>query len=51
MEKVALLKCDEYDVDLIEKKLLEGFKLLGGEKFLRELIPAGSKVLLRTFSA
>ncbi|MDP4179278.1 MAG: DUF362 domain-containing protein [Bacillota bacterium] len=47
MEKVALLKCTDYDVDLIEKKLLEGFQLLGGEKFLRELIPAGSRVLLK----
>lgn len=47
MERVALLKCEEYDVDLIEKKLREGFELLGGEKFLKELIPVNSKVLLK----
>lgn len=47
MEKVALLRCDEYDVDLIEKKLREGFQLLGGDSFLRQLIPQNSKVLLK----
>lgn len=47
MEKVALLKCDSYDVDLIEKKLREGFELLGGNKYLKELIKKDSKVLLK----
>lgn len=47
MDRVALLKCDEYNVDLIENKLREGFNLLGGEKFLRELIPHNSRVLLK----
>ena len=47
MENVALLKCMEYDVDLIEKKLREGFELLGGHEFLRKLIPLDSKVLLK----
>lgn len=47
MEKVALLRCEEYDVELIEKKLREGFELLGGDKFLKELIPYNSKVLLK----
>lgn len=47
MEKVALLKCEEYDVALIEKRLREGFKLLGGHSYLRKLIPFGSKVLLK----
>ncbi len=47
MEKVALLKCDKYDVDLLEKKLREGFELLGGDEFLRSLIPQNSKVLLK----
>jgi uncharacterized protein (DUF362 family)/Pyruvate/2-oxoacid:ferredoxin oxidoreductase delta subunit len=47
MEKVALLKCDEYDVDLLEKKLREGFALLGGEAYLKKLIPHNSKVLLK----
>jgi uncharacterized protein (DUF362 family)/Pyruvate/2-oxoacid:ferredoxin oxidoreductase delta subunit len=47
LEKVALLKCESYDVDLIEYKIREGFNLLGGEKFLRELIPPNSKVLLK----
>ena len=47
MEKVALLKCTDYDVDKIEKKLREGFELLGGISFLRELIPENSKVLLK----
>ena len=47
MENVALLKCMEYDVDLIEKKLREGFELLGGDDFLKKLIPTNSKVLLK----
>lgn len=47
MEKVALLKCTDYDVDLIEKTLREGFEILGGKTFLRELIPENSKVLLK----
>lgn len=47
MEKVALLRCEEYDVDLIEKKLREGFDLLGGDEFLKELIPYNCKVLLK----
>jgi len=47
MEKVALLKCTDYDVDNIEKTLREGFELLGGASFLRTLIPEKSKVLLK----
>ena len=47
MENVALLKCIEYDVDLVEKKLREGFELLGGDGFLKKLIPKNSKVLLK----
>ncbi len=47
MTKIALLKCEDYDVKNIEKKLREGFKLLGGEEFLRKLIPLNSKVLLK----
>ncbi|WP_238881864.1 DUF362 domain-containing protein [Clostridium sp. YIM B02551] len=47
MERVALLKCTEYDVDIIEKKLREGFELLGGTTFLKTLIPKDSKVLLK----
>jgi len=47
MENVALLKCIEYDVDLVEKKLREGFELLGGDEFLKKLIPKNSKVLLK----
>ncbi len=47
MEKVALLKCSQYDVDQIEKKLREGFELLGGNTFLRKLIPVNSRVLLK----
>ena len=47
MEKVALLKCTDYSVDIIEKKLREGFELLGGNSFLRSLIPENSKVLLK----
>jgi len=47
MEKVALLKCTEYEVDVLEKKLREGFELLGGDAYLRKLIPEGSKVLLK----
>jgi len=47
MENVALLKCTEYDVALIEEKLRQGFELLGGHEFLNKLIPSGSKVLLK----
>jgi len=47
MENVALLKCMEYDVDLVEEKLLQGFELLGGHDFLMKLIPKDSKVLLK----
>lgn len=47
MEKVALLKCTNYDVDIIEGKLREGFELLGGTSFLRNLIPENSRVLLK----
>ena len=47
MEKAALLRCEEYNVDVIEKKLREGFELLGGEDFLRRLIPEGSRVFLK----
>lgn len=46
-EKVALLRCSDYDVDLIEEKLRYGFELLGGDTFLKRLIPRGSKVLLK----
>jgi uncharacterized protein (DUF362 family)/Pyruvate/2-oxoacid:ferredoxin oxidoreductase delta subunit len=47
METIALLKCTDYDVDRIEKKLREGFDLLGGTSYLRSLIPENSKVLLK----
>lgn len=47
METIALLKCTDYEVDHIEKKLREGFDLLGGKSFLRNLIPENSKVLLK----
>ncbi len=47
MDKVAVLKCENYDVNLIETKLREGFDLLGGDNFLRLLIPYNSKVLLK----
>jgi len=47
MERVALLKCTDYDVELIEKTLREGFELLGGDSFLRKLIPKNSRVLLK----
>jgi uncharacterized protein (DUF362 family)/NAD-dependent dihydropyrimidine dehydrogenase PreA subunit len=47
MEQVALIECQSYDTDLIEQKLREGFGLLGGDSFLRRLIPAGSSVLLK----
>jgi uncharacterized protein (DUF362 family)/Pyruvate/2-oxoacid:ferredoxin oxidoreductase delta subunit len=47
LEKIALLKCTDYKVDHIEKKLREGFELLGGTSFLRTLIPENSSVLLK----
>lgn len=46
-QKVALLRCDEYDVDLIEKNIRNGFELLGGEEYIKKLIPSGSRVLLK----
>jgi uncharacterized protein (DUF362 family)/ferredoxin len=46
-ERVALLKCEEYDVEKIEAKIREGFDLLGGDKYLKKLIPRNSKVLLK----
>ncbi|KYH33952.1 NAD(P)H-quinone oxidoreductase subunit I, chloroplastic [Clostridium tepidiprofundi DSM 19306] len=47
MERIALIKCSEYRVNLIEEKLREGFELLGGDIYLRKLIPHNSKVLLK----
>ncbi|MDV3429286.1 MAG: DUF362 domain-containing protein [Bacillota bacterium] len=47
MEKVALLKCDNYDLDLVEKKIREGFELLGGDSYIKSLIPYNSKLLLK----
>lgn len=47
MEKVALLKCENYDLDLVEKKIREGFELLGGDSFLKSLVPYNSKLLLK----
>lgn len=47
MEDVVLLRCNNYDAELIEKKLREGFRLLGGDAFLKKLIPEGSRVLLK----
>jgi len=47
MESVAILKCTDYDVEVIEKALRDGFELLGGDSFLRKLIPENSKVLLK----
>ncbi|MCM8711348.1 DUF362 domain-containing protein [Clostridium sp. SYSU_GA19001] len=47
MQKVALLKCSDYNVELIEKTLRNGFELLGGDSYLRKLIPHGSSVLLK----
>lgn len=47
MEKVALLKCESYNVDNIEEKLREGFELLGGGDFIRSIIPENSTVLLK----
>lgn len=47
MNKVALLKCDKYDVDIIENKIRAGFDLLGGEEYIRNLIPYNSLLLLK----
>lgn len=47
MSKIALLKCDEYDVHRIEKKLREGFDLLGGDAYVRSIIPKNSRVMLK----
>ena len=37
MEKVALLKCNEYDLELIENTLRNGFELLGGDSFFKKV--------------
>lgn len=47
MNKVALLKCDKYDVDIIVNKIRDGFDLLGGEQYIRKLIPYNSLLLLK----
>ncbi len=47
MTDVALLRCEEYHVESIEKSLREGFSLLGGDAMMRKLIPAGASVLLK----
>lgn len=47
MEKVALLRCEDYELKAVEKKLREGFELLGGDSYIRKLIPNGSKLLLK----
>lgn len=46
-EKVVLLKNERYDADRIEASIREGFELLGGESYVRRLIPGGSLVLLK----
>lgn len=46
-ENVVLLECNNYDVALLEKNIRHGFELLGGDEFLKKLIPKGSKVLLK----
>lgn len=35
MDKVALLKCDEYDLKKVEKTLRNGFELLGRKLFFK----------------
>lgn len=47
MRRVSLLKCDSYEVGLLEKTLRDGFNLLGGDEYLKKLIPYNSKVLLK----
>ncbi len=47
LAKVALLECDRYNLEDIEKKLREGLELLGGERFIRQLVPPGSSVFLK----
>jgi uncharacterized protein (DUF362 family)/NAD-dependent dihydropyrimidine dehydrogenase PreA subunit len=46
-EKVVLLRNEGYDVDNLERTIRAGFDLLGGDAYLRSLIPVGSKVLLK----
>jgi len=45
--RVALLRCPDYRVERVEASLRQGFALLGGDAFLRRLIPPGSTVLLK----
>ncbi|QSH40448.1 DUF362 domain-containing protein [Lentisphaerota bacterium ZTH] len=47
MEKTVLLRCPDYDAGLIEQKIREGFEMLGGDAYIRKVIPAGSSVLLK----
>lgn len=46
-EKVALLKCTTYDISTLEDTIRHGFDLLGGDAYLKELIPPGSKLMLK----
>ena len=44
MSKVAILKCNEYNLDLVYKKIKEGIDLLGG---IESIIPKDKKILLK----
>lgn len=46
-EKVALLKCKEYDPIEIERIIRHGFEILGGDSYVRSIIPENSSVLLK----
>jgi uncharacterized protein (DUF362 family)/Pyruvate/2-oxoacid:ferredoxin oxidoreductase delta subunit len=46
-EKIALLRCEAYELNQVEKTLREGFNHLGGEAFLRKLVPPQSHLLLK----
>ena len=47
MNRVALLKCDGYHAKRVERKIREGFELLGGEEYIRSIIPKNSNILLK----
>ncbi|WBW97598.1 DUF362 domain-containing protein [Oceanirhabdus sp. W0125-5] len=47
MNRVSLLKCDSYDAKKIESKIRYGFELLGGEEYIRSIIPQNSSIMLK----
>ncbi|MFA9397233.1 MAG: DUF362 domain-containing protein [Clostridiaceae bacterium] len=47
MDKVSLLRCNSYDLEKVEASLRKGFDLLGGDSFLKKIIPYNKKLMLK----